>query len=110
MKSKKPSKNKKKKVLPKEAFEENAKIYKVFAHEKRLEILNNIKYKELSVEELLDITKIPKSNLSQHLALLRHCGLVKNRREGKSVYYTIIDPRVIEPCKELFKIWQEKHS
>jgi DNA-binding transcriptional ArsR family regulator len=45
-----------KEILPKAAFERNAKIYKILANEKRLEILNNIKHRELSVEQLLKIT------------------------------------------------------
>ncbi len=97
-----------KKVLPKEAFHRNAKVYKVLANEKRLEILNNIKHRELSVEQLLKITRLPKANLSQHLALLRHNRLVTTRRQGLNVYYTIIDPEIIEPCAILHNLWKQK--
>lgn len=87
--------------LPQEAFDKNANIYKILANSKRLEILNNLKMGELAVEELLKITKISKANLSQHLALLRHNGLVQTRREGLNIYYRIIDPRIVAPCKIL---------
>jgi ArsR family transcriptional regulator len=87
-----------KEVLPNIAFERNALIYKVLANKKRLQILNNIKYKELSVADLIKITKMSKANISQHLTLLRLNRLVTNRREGKSVYYKIINPKIIEPC------------
>lgn len=92
-------------VLPSIAFHHNAKLYKLLANEKRLQILNNIKYRELSVEELLKITKLPKSNLSQHLALLRHSRLVHTRKQGLNVYYKIIDPDIIEPCAILHRLW-----
>lgn len=95
-------------VLPKIAFEQNAKLYKVLANEKRLEILNNIKHRELSVEQLLKITCLPKANLSQHLALLRHSRLVRARKQGLNVYYTIVDPEIIEPCVILHKLWRNK--
>ena len=88
-------------ALPQEAYEKNANIYKILANSKRLEILNLLKAGEMGVEELLKRTKLPKSNLSQHLALMRHNGLVKARRDGLNIFYTIIDPRIVEPCKIL---------
>jgi ArsR family transcriptional regulator len=87
--------------LPKEAYMKNASIYKILANSKRLEILNILKKGEQPVEELIKITKLPKANLSQHLALLRHNGLVQTRRQGLNIYYRIVDPRIVEPCKIL---------
>lgn len=90
--------------LPKEAYQKNALIYKILSNSKRLEILNILKKEETSVEHLLKITKLPKANLSQHLALMRHNGLVVPRREGLKVYYKIIDARIVEPCKILHEL------
>jgi ArsR family transcriptional regulator len=87
--------------LPQEAFDKNANIYKILANSKRLEILNNLKMGELGVEQLLKITKLSKANLSQHLALLRHNGLVQTRRDGLNIYYRIVDARIVAPCKIL---------
>ena len=95
---------KQKTLLPKEAFNKNANIYKILANSKRLEILNNLKMGELGVEKLLKITKLSKANLSQHLALLRHNGLVQTRREGLNIFYKIIDPRIVEPCRILHEL------
>jgi len=93
-----------KSLLPKEAYDKNAEIYKVLANSKRLEILNILKLGETAVESLLKITKLSKANLSQHLALLRHNGLVHTRREGLNMFYTIVDPRIVEPCKILHQL------
>ncbi len=93
-----------KSLLPKEAYHKNAHIYKILANEKRLEILNLLGRKELSVEEMLKVIKIPKANLSQHLALLRHNGLVQTRRAGLNIHYKIVDRRIIEPCKILHQL------
>ncbi|MDP3962566.1 MAG: metalloregulator ArsR/SmtB family transcription factor [bacterium] len=87
--------------LPQEAYNKNALIYKILANSKRLEILNILKLKETSVEHLLKTTKATKANLSQHLALLRHNGLVQTRREGLNIFYRIVDPRIVAPCKIL---------
>jgi ArsR family transcriptional regulator len=90
--------------LPQDAYIKNAVIYKILAHAKRLEILNILKKGEVGVEQLLKITKLSKANLSQHLALLRHNGLVQPRREGLNIFYKIIDPRIVEPCKILHQL------
>ena len=92
-------------ILPKIAFINNAKTYKLLANEKRLEILNNIKYKERGVEELVKILGVSKANVSQHLALLRHAGIVTARREGLNVFYQIVNPEIIKPCVILYNLW-----
>jgi len=94
--------------LPQEAYNKNANIYKIFANSKRLEILNILKVQETGVEDLLKITKLSKANLSQHLALMRHNGLVHTRRVGLNVFYKIIDPRIVDPCKILHVLRQKK--
>ncbi|HCB35017.1 MAG: hypothetical protein A2W52_02400 [Candidatus Taylorbacteria bacterium RIFCSPHIGHO2_02_49_25] len=94
-----------KEILPKIAFINNAKTYKLLANEKRLEILNNIKFEEKRVEELVKILGVSKANVSQHLALLRHAGIVMARREGLNMYYKIVDPEIIKPCVILYNLW-----
>lgn len=94
-----------KEVLPKIAFINNARTYKLLANEKRLEILNNIKYEEKCVEELVKILGVSKANVSQHLALLRHAGIVTTRRDGLNIYYKIVDPEIIKPCVILYNLW-----
>ena len=93
--------------FPKSVYNRNAEIYKILANPIRLEILNSIKYQRLSVEQLVEILKLRKANVSQHLAMLRHAKLVTCRREGLSVYYEIVDPRIVEPCRILKELWEE---
>ena len=96
-------------LLPKETYQKNAEIYKVLANPKRLEILNLLKLREFAVEELRAIVKVPKANLSQHLALLRHARLVTVRRSGTKAHYQIIDRRIVEPCRILHNL-REHHK
>ncbi|MBP6858104.1 MAG: winged helix-turn-helix transcriptional regulator [Candidatus Pacebacteria bacterium] len=93
-----------KQPLPKKAYQRNAEIYKILANSKRLEILNLLREQEMSVEDLVKTLAITKSNVSQHLALLRHANLVTVRRNGLNGYYKIIDPRIVEPCRILHKL------
>lgn len=97
-----------KSLLPKEAYDKNAHIFKILAHPKRLQILSLLIIKELKVEEIRKVINIPKANLSQHLALLRHNGLVRARREGLNFYYKIADKGIIEPYRILNKL-RERH-
>ncbi len=101
MQSKSPIKKALASRLPQDAYDKNANIYKILANSKRLEILNILKFGETAVEDLLKITKLSKANLSQHLALMRHNGLVQTRRDGLNIFYRIVDPRIVEPCKIL---------
>ena len=56
------------------------------------------------VEVIVGALKLPKANVSQHLAVLRRDRLVTVRRNGLSVYYKIADPRIVEPCRILCDI------
>ena len=93
---------------PKEVYEKNAETYKILANPKRLEILNILKTKELSVEQLRKILNFPKANLSQHLTLLRHARLVLVRRNGLNAHYKIADSRIVEPCRILRDLRRQK--
>ncbi len=93
-----------KQPLPRTAYQKNAEIYKILANPKRLEILNLLREQEMPVEELVKTLGIPKANVSQHLALLRHSKLVTVRRDGLKGYYNIIDPRIVEPCRILHQL------
>lgn len=92
--------------FPKATYERNAEVYKILANSKRLEILNLLKRREMSVEDLVRILKSPKANVSQHLAILRHARLITARRNGLNVYYKIINPRIVEPCRILHDLWK----
>jgi len=94
--------------FPRETYERNAATYKLLANPKRLEILNLLKQKELAVEELVRALKLPKANISQHLAVLRHARLVSVRRNGLSAYYKITNPKIVEPCRILHELWKYK--
>ena len=97
-----------KSALPKDAYKHNARIYSLLSHPKRLEILNTLKVQDASLEQLTDVIKSSKANVSQHLALLRHAQLVSVRRRGKEAVYSIIDKRIVEPCKILYDLWKKK--
>jgi len=79
-------------------FEMQSEVCKTLASPKRLEILNALKSGEKTVTELVNILGAPKANVSQHLAVMRHAGILKSRRNGVSIFYSVANPKVIKAC------------
>ncbi|MDP2939466.1 MAG: metalloregulator ArsR/SmtB family transcription factor [Candidatus Omnitrophota bacterium] len=77
-------------------YELHAAMCQVFTSPKRLEILNLLRDRELSVGELAKLAKIRQANLSQHLSILRERGVVKTKREGVVIYYSLANPKIIK--------------
>lgn len=77
-------------------YELHAEMCKVFTSPKRLEILNLLRGKELSVNKVAKKANIPQANISQHLSILRVKGIVKTRRAGKTIYYSLANPKIIQ--------------
>ncbi|MFU1787607.1 ArsR/SmtB family transcription factor [Mammaliicoccus sciuri] len=61
----------------------------------RLTILELLKLKEMTVNEIVEQSKISQSSISQHLSCLKGCGLVISRQEGKFVYYQIKNDQIL---------------
>ncbi len=51
---------------------------------------------EMTVGELVEAVGGHQGRVSSHLTCLRNCGLVADRREGRSVYYSVPDDRLVE--------------
>lgn len=77
-------------------YELHAEMCKVFTSPKRLEILNLLRDKELSVGQVAKKANIRQANLSQHLSILREKGIVRTRRAGKTIYYSLANPKIIK--------------
>lgn len=73
---------------------EASSLLKAIAHEGRLMILCRLSEREASVSELEDLLEARQAAVSQQLARLRQEGLVRTRRDGKIIYYSLADDRV----------------
>jgi ArsR family transcriptional regulator len=71
-----------------------AQLFRVLGHPVRIRILELLNEGERTVRDLQAQLNLDSSGTSQHLAALRHQGLIDGRREGTSVYYATKDPRV----------------
>ncbi len=81
---------------------------KVLTNPKRLEILHILEKGEKTVTELANITQLRQPNVSQHLSVMRRNRIINERREGKSVYYSLSNPRIIEACNLVRSIMKEQ--
>lgn len=74
--------------------EKRQKVIHALSNTTRLNVLEGLREKEMTVTELLNKTKSGQSNLSQHLSCLRDCGLITSRKEGKYIYYSLTTPEL----------------
>ena len=65
------------------------KLIHGFSNKIRLQILECIKNEEKTVSQIIAETKASQSNISQHLACLKGCGIINGRNEGKYMYYSL---------------------
>ena len=66
-----------------------AEIFKALGDEMRLAIVQMLVGKELCVCNILDAFAMSQPAISHHLKILRQAGVVRDRREGKWIYYSL---------------------
>lgn len=80
-----------------------ANLLKALAHEGRLMIMCYLASGEKSVTELETRLETRQAAVSQQLARLRLEGLVQSRREGKTIYYSLSDPRAARVVQTVYE-------
>ncbi|MCI8796212.1 MAG: helix-turn-helix transcriptional regulator [Dorea sp.] len=81
--------------LPREELlNELADFYKVFADSTRVKILCVLLESEMCVCDLAEVLDMTQSAISHQLRVLKQMKLVKNRRDGKTVYYSLADGHI----------------
>lgn len=82
-----------------------ANFLKALAHEGRLMILCHLSSGPKSVTELENLLASRQAAVSQQLARLRLEGLVSARRDGKAIYYSLQDPKVIRAVALVYEMF-----
>ncbi len=73
-----------------------AELFKMFGDTTRIRILYVLFESEMCVCDIAQLLNMTQSAISHQLRLLKQCKLVKNRREGKTVFYSLADDHVHE--------------
>ena len=97
------------KIMPDEnTFNKIAEFFKIMGDTTRTKILFALDSNEMCVCDIANVLNMTKSSISHQLGTLRRMNIVKCRREGKEVYYTLDDDHI----KEVFEVALEhiKHK
>jgi DNA-binding transcriptional ArsR family regulator len=81
--------------------DKQSRFFKALADETRLRIVKLLQVREMCVCEVMVALGLTQPTASHHLGLLENAGLVKDRKEGKWVFYSIADPKLIESIRKL---------
>lgn len=90
-----------------DVYNKNSKIFKAFADEKRLRIIDLLTSGEKCACVLLEDLDLTQSGLSYHMKILTDSGVVDSRQEGKWTYYQISEDgrsKIINLLASLTKI------
>lgn len=89
----------KQQLVPPALLEQAARRFKLLGEPSRLMLLNQLNvHGEMSVQDIVEATGQQQANVSKHLGLMAREGLVKRRKEGLYVYYSIADPTLSALC------------
>jgi len=81
--------------------DKQCRFFKALADETRLRILKLLEVREMCVCEVMVALDLTQPTASHHLGLLENAGFVKDRKEGKWVFYKIANPDLIKKMHQL---------
>lgn len=81
-------------LIPEDDIVDISEIFKLLGDPSRMRILAALRIKELCVGDLAALMEISLSGVSHQLRLLKKSRIVKTRREGKMVYYSLDDEHI----------------
>ena len=84
-----------------ENSEAKSKVFKALADSIRLRILGLLLSREMCVCEVMVALDLTQPTASHHLRILENVGLVKDRKDGKWVFYSIANPELFEGMRKL---------
>lgn len=85
--------------LPDDLVELIAGRFRALAEPTRIKLLDRLREGEATVLELTTLVGTTQQNVSKHLNLLQHAGIVTRRKQGNFAYYRIVDETVFALCE-----------
>ena len=84
-------------------LQELLKAFKALSDETRIRLLKLLQHRELCVCELMQVLNMTQSRISRNLGILKNAGLVKDRRDGLWVHYSINNDPSVSKILDLMK-------
>lgn len=72
-----------------------AELFRAFSDTSRVRILSAIMEQEQNISKLAQMIGVTESAVSHHMRGLRQIRIVRARRDGKEVFYSVVDPHII---------------
>jgi DNA-binding transcriptional ArsR family regulator len=73
-----------------------SKIFQALGNPTRLKIVEHLLGGDRTVSEIVDTVGIEQSQVSHAMKTLKGCGIVSSERQGKKIFYSIRDPKILE--------------
>jgi len=84
--------------VEKDLYRAHADFCKVLSHPTRLQIIDILHDREMTVNGLAAQLQVAVGNLSQHLNLMKQRKVLESRKEGNSVIYRLANPKMTRAC------------
>ncbi len=95
-------------ALMRSAAKEATTVLRTLSNEDRLLLLCQLSQSEMSVSELESALDIRQPTLSQQLGVLRVENLFQKRRDGKRIFYSVTDPKILTMLGVLYDLYCPK--
>jgi DNA-binding transcriptional ArsR family regulator len=87
--------------LPDDLIELVARRFRVLSDPTRIKLLDLLRGREATVQELTEAIGSTQQNVSKHLGVLRYEGIVRRAKRGNYSYYSIADEGVFALCEDV---------
>jgi DNA-binding transcriptional ArsR family regulator len=85
-----------------------AELFRAFSDTSRVRILSAILEQEANITALAEMVGVTESAISHHMRGLRQMHIVQARRDGKEVFYSVVDPHIVELFQQGVRHVREK--
>jgi ArsR family transcriptional regulator len=85
-----------------------AELFRSFSDTSRVRILSAIIEQEANITALAEMVGLSESAVSHHMRGLRQMHIVQARRDGKEVYYSVVDPHIVSLFQQGVRHVREK--
>jgi len=86
----------KSKMLSEESYTRVSEFFKIVGDSTRCKIVSALLVNEMCVGDIANVLSMSKSSISHQLSKMKESGVVKSRKNGKEVYYSLDDEHVAE--------------
>ncbi|MCW4031424.1 MAG: metalloregulator ArsR/SmtB family transcription factor [Candidatus Bathyarchaeota archaeon] len=88
-------------IADSETVDKQSRFFKALADETRVRIVKLLGVREMCVCEVMVALGLTQPTASHHLRILENAGLVKDRKEGRWVFYSLANPELLESMHKL---------